>query len=162
MKSFYLIFCVLISFFAANSAGAQEQLKLESLSDEGTFRVEMIWIPDDIGSDNTFSIRFIEPETNLEIEDIEYSLVLSQGDSGIQELRRVDQTATQQKIRFAEQGSYNIMIDDIDGLGEGASFSIQVTPEFPAGTVAIIGAGIAAMLISARRNRNDLFRLGTR
>jgi hypothetical protein len=153
---------MLILFPAPLSVIAQEQLKLESLSEEGTFRVEMIWIPDEIGSDNTFSIHFIEPETGLEIEEIEYDLILVRGESGTQELHLIEQTATQQKLRFDEPGPYTIRIDDIDGLGEGASFSIQVTPEFQSGTLYIVGTAMLATLFLASRNSNSLFRLRTK
>jgi hypothetical protein len=105
---------------AAQTASAQQQqpppIMLEALSDQGTFRVEMAWTPADIGAGNTFSIRFIEPETNIELEDIRYDILLSRGDNTVQQLRKVDQTSLQQKFRFEEPGTYRIMINDIDGL----------------------------------------------
>jgi hypothetical protein len=154
---------------AAQTASAQQQqqqpppIMLEALSNQGTFRVEMAWTPADIGADNTFGIRFIEPETNIELEDIRYDILLSSGDNIVQQLRRVDQTSLQQKFRFEEPGTYRIMINDIDGLDETVTIPIEVTPEFPAGAAALTAAttiGAAILFFSAKRNsNNNLFRL---
>lgn len=151
---------------AAQTASAQQQppIMLEALSDQGTFRVEVTWTPADIGADNTFGIRIIEPETNIELEDIRYDILLSRGDNTVQQLRRIDQTSLQQKFRFEEPGTYRIMINDIDGLDETVTIPIKVTPEFPAGAAALTAAttiGAAAILFFAakRINNNNLFRL---
>jgi hypothetical protein len=151
---------------AAQTASAQQQqpppIMLEALSDQGTFRVEMAWTPADIGADNTFGIRFIEPETNIELEDIRYDILLSSGDNTAQQLHRVDQASLQQKFRFEEPGTYRIMINDIDGLDETVTIPIEVTPEFPAGAAALTAAttiGAAILFFAARRsNNNNLFR----
>jgi hypothetical protein len=148
---------VLISILPAGHTAAQQQIQLETLTEEGTFIVEIIWTPDDIGRDNTFSIRFIEPETSTEMVDMKYNIIVYE-ESGSQQLRRVDQTATEQRFSFEQAGSYTIRIDDIDGLGEGASFPIQVTPEFPAGIIGAVAGLMGAIAILARRNSNNLFR----
>jgi hypothetical protein len=152
---------------AAQTASAQRQqpppIMLEALSDQGTFRVEVAWTPADIGADNTFGIRFIEPETNIELEDIRYDILLFRGDNTVQQLRRIDQTSLQQKFRFEESGMYRIMINDIDGLDETVTIPIKVTPEFPAGAAALTAAttiGSAILFFAAKRsNNNNLFRL---
>jgi hypothetical protein len=159
----------LLLLLAAQTASAQQQqqppspIMLEALSDQGTFRVEMAWTPADIGADNTFGIRFIEPETNIELEDIRYDILLSSGDNTAQQLHRVDQASLQQKFRFEEPGTYRIMINDIDGLDETVTIPIEVTPEFPAGAAALTAAttiGAAILFFAARRsNNNNLFRL---
>jgi len=147
----------MIVLVTLNSAGAQEQIQLEANTDQGTFIVEMLWTPNDIGRDNAFLIRFIEPETGAEMEDMKYDLLVLQGENGVQKLRRVDQIATQQVFRFDEPGAYTIKIDDIDGLGEGAAFSINVIPEFPGGALSV-GAAIGAAIVAGRRYSYDLFR----
>jgi multidrug efflux pump subunit AcrA (membrane-fusion protein) len=155
------------TLLAAQTASAQQQplspIMLEALSDQGTFRVEMAWTPADIGAGNIFGIRFIEPETNIELEDIRYDILLSRGDNTVQQLRKVDQTSLQQKFRFEEPGTYRIMINDIDGLDETVTIPIEVTPEFPAGAAALTTAttiGAAILFFAARRsNNNNLFRL---
>lgn len=152
---------------AAQTASAQQQqpppIMLEALSDQGTFRVEVAWTPADIGADNTFGIRFIEPETNIELEDIRYDILLFRGDNTVQQLRRIDQTSLQQKFRFEEPGTYRIMINDIDGLDESVTIPIEVTPEFPAGAAGLTAAttiGSAILFFAAKRNsNNNLFRL---
>lgn len=152
---------------AAQTASAQQQqpppIMVEALSDQGTFRVEVAWTPADIGADNTFGIRFIEPETNIELEDIRYDILLFRGDNTVQQLRRIDQTSLQQKFRFEEPGTYRIMINDIDGLDESVTIPIEVTPEFPAGAAALTAAttiGSAILFFAAKRNsNNNLFRL---
>lgn len=138
-------------------AAAQEQISLEALSDQGTFIVEIIWIPDDIGRDNTFSISFIESVTSTQMEEMKYNIIVYDED-GSQQLRRVDQTASEQRFSFEEPGSYTIRIDDIDGLGESASFPIQVTPEFPAGMLGVVAGLMGAIAVLAHRNSNNLFR----
>jgi hypothetical protein len=151
---------------AAQTASAQQQqpppIMLEAMSDQGTFRVEVVWTPADIGVDNTFGIRFIEPETNIELEDIRYDILLFRGDDTVQQLRRVDQASLQQKFRFEEPGTYRIMINDIDRLDETVTIPIEVTPEFPAGAAALAAAmtiSAAILFFAARRNSNNLFRL---
>lgn len=155
MRSAILAFALLASLLAGTQAAAQEQIMLEAASDQGTFTVEITWTPDDIGSANAFDIRFIEPETGEEIEDVVYDFSIYSGDER-QVLRR-DQTATRQEFAFGEPGSYEIRIDDIEGLGERAAVPIQVTPEFPAGALALAAALGAAVLAAARHN--NLFRL---
>lgn len=156
---------------AAQTASAQQQqqqqlppIMLEALSNQGTFRVEVAWTPADIGADNTFGIHFIEPETNIELEDIRYDILLFRGDNTVQQLRRVDQTSLQQKFRFEEPGTYRIMINDIDGLDETVTIPIEVTPEFPAGAAALtaamtIGSAILLFFAAKRNSNNNLFRL---
>jgi hypothetical protein len=154
---------------AAQTAIAQQQpppppIMLEALSDQGTFRVEVAWTSADIGADNTFGIRFIEPETNIELEDIRYDILLFRGDNTVQQLSRIDQTSLQQKFRFEEPGTYRIMINDIDGLDETVTIPIEVTPEFPTGAAALtaattIGSAILLFFAAKRSNNNNLFRL---
>lgn len=156
MRSAILAFALLSSFLASTQAAAQEQIVLEAASDQGTFTVEIAWTPGDIGSANAFDMRFIEPETGVEIEDILYDFsVYKDGD---REVLRRDQTATTQEFTFDEQGPYEIRIDDIEGLGEGVEISIQVTPEFPFGALVVVAGALGAAVLFARRNSNNLFR----
>ncbi|MGI0049014.1 MAG: DUF6941 family protein [Nitrososphaera sp.] len=156
MRNIILAFALLSSLLACTQASAQEQIVLEAASDQSTFMVEITWTPDDIGNANAFDIRFIEPETGEEIEDIKYDFSIYSGDNR-EELRR-DQTATRQEFTFDEQGSYEIRIDDIEGLGERVTIPIQVTPEFPLGALALIASAFGAAVLIARHNSNNLFR----
>lgn len=155
MRSAILAFALLSSLLASTQAAAQGQIVLEAPSDQGTFVVEITWTPDDIGSANAFDIRFIEPETEEEIEDVVYDFsIYNEGD---REMLRRDQTLTRQEFTFDEPGSYEIRIDNIEGLGEHIAMPIQVTPEFPLGVIALIAATIGAVVLIARRNSNNLF-----
>ncbi|MGH9991999.1 MAG: hypothetical protein ACREAZ_05050, partial [Nitrososphaera sp.] len=103
MKRFVAIAVSLAPLLVAtNSAGGQEQIRLEATTDQGTFLIEMMWTPNEIGRDNSFLIRFVEPETGAEMEDMKYNLLVLQGENSVQKLRRVDQIATQQVFRFDE------------------------------------------------------------
>ena len=147
---------ILACVFLIATAVAQEQTKLNVPSDQGTFQIEVIWTPNELGRDHTFSLTFIEPETKSELEDIQYDLVVLQGDDQI--LRRVDQVTTEQKVRFDEVGPHTILIKDIEGLGEDASFTIEVTPEFPSILPIIVVLAIGIVVGVARLNNTNLFR----
>jgi hypothetical protein len=135
---------------------AQESIRMETTSEQGTFLIEVDWIPGDIGSDNIFSIRFIEPETGLELEDIQYDLVVTK-EGGEQTLRRVDQVSLEQRIRFAHPGPYTVAIEDIEGLGEDASLSFEVTPEFPLSVVVPLSVAAFIAILALQRGNNSLF-----
>jgi hypothetical protein len=137
---------------------AQEQIRLEAVTDQGTFKVEIMWIPNDIGSANTFDIRFIDPDTGSEIEDIKYDISIYRDDDE-PEIQRLDQISTFQEFSFAEQGSYEIRIDDIEDLGERVTIPIQVTPEFRFELFLFSAAALCiAVIVAVRRNDNNLFR----
>ncbi len=95
---------------------AQEQIRLEALSDGGTFKVEILWIPNDIGNVNKFEIHFFDPDTGSEIEDIKYDISIYKDDRP--QIQRLDQVSISQEFFFEDAGSYEISIDDIEDLGE--------------------------------------------
>lgn len=127
-------------------AFAQEQIMLEAPSDQSTFLVEIGWTPADIGAENTFEIRFIEPETGKKVEDVVYDFAIAQAGNTV--LERTDQTSNTQQVAFSVAGPYTIIVDNIDGLGEGASFPVQVTPEFQ---VAWVLPGALAAIFALRK-----------
>jgi hypothetical protein len=139
---------------------AQEQISLEAVSDQSTFRVQITWTPSNIGSPNRFDIRFIDPDTGSEIEDIKYDISIYSGDDedSSPEMQRLDQMSTYQEFSFEEQGFYEIRIDDIDDLDEGVTIPIQVTPEFRLGLFLFSAAALSIAVIAARHNANNLFR----
>lgn len=160
MLNAILAFALISSLLPFIPVTAQEEIVLEAASDQGTFTVKIIWTPSDIGSANAFDIRFIEPETGVEIEDVIYDFsVYREGD---REVLRREQIATRQEYTFDEQGPYEIRIDDIEGLGEGVVVPIQVTPEFPIGALVVVAGALGAAVLLARRNNNNLFRLHDR
>ena len=158
MKFISIYILVLAAVLGAESANAQQEIVMEETSDQGTFLVSIEWEPNDIGRDNTFSITFIESVTGTVMEDIRYDFRVVQGEGGEQILRRVDQVSSEQRFSFGETGPHTILIEDIEGLGENASFTFQVTPEFPA--IFGIAAGVAAAIGVAvtRLTGTNLFR----
>lgn len=139
------------------STSAQEQIRLEAVTDQGTFKVEIIWISNDIGSANTFEIHFFDPDTGSEIEDITYNISIYRDDKP--EIQRLDQTSIFQEFFFEEMGSYEMRIDDIEGLGERAIVPIQVTPEFQLEVFVLPAAVVLSIaILAARANGNNLFR----
>ena len=138
------------------SASAQEQTILETDSEHGTFHIEVLWTPNDLGRDHTFTLAFIEPETKAVLEDIQYDFVVLQGDD--QTLSRVDQISTEQKVRFSEVGPHTIVIEDIEGLGENALLTIEVTPEFPLMLPIVVALAIGIAAGIARLSGTNLFK----
>jgi hypothetical protein len=155
LKLFLPLVCVAI--FWINCAYAQEQTKFETTSDERTFRIEINWIPAELGRENTFEITFIEPETGIKLEDIKYTFSVKDSETEQQIIRKVDQVSTEQQVRFDKVGPYTLMIQDIEGLGENAELQVEVTPEFPPlPTLAITSIAIIAVIL-IRRNGKYLF-----
>jgi hypothetical protein len=140
---------------AFQPTSAQEQIGLEAVTDQGTFKVEIIWISNDIGSANTFEIHFIDPDTGREIEDIKYDISIYRDDKP--EIQRLDQTSIFQEFFFEEVGSYEMRIDDIEDLGERAIVPIQVTPEFQLKVFVLFAAAVGIAMLAARANGNNLF-----
>ncbi|MDP8889088.1 MAG: hypothetical protein M3M89_05615 [Thermoproteota archaeon] len=137
---------------------AQEQIRLEAVSDQGTFKVEIMWTSNDIGSANKFEIHFVDPDTGSEIEDVKYDISIYRNAS--HEIQRLDQTSIFQEFSFEEVGSYEIRIDDIEDLGERAIIPIQVTPEFQLKVFVLAAAAALSIGVLAARtsNGNNLFR----
>jgi hypothetical protein len=135
---------------------AQEQIRIEAVTDQGTFKVEIMWTSNDIGSPNIFGIHFIDPETGSEIEDIKYDISIYRDD--MPEIQRFDQISAFQEFFFEEVGSYEIRIDDIEDLGERATVPIQVTPEFQPKLFVLSTAALSIAMFAARANGNNLFR----
>ncbi len=136
---------------------AQEQIRLEAFSDQGTFKVEIIWTSNDIGSANEFEIHFVDPDSGSEIEDVKYDISIYRDASP--EIQRLDQTSIFQEFFFEEVGSYEIRIDDIEDLGERAIIPIQVTPEFQLNVLVPAAVALSIGVLAARAtNGNNLFR----
>jgi hypothetical protein len=155
----FLSLALLSSILAFQPIYAQEQIRLEAVTDQGTFKVEIMWISNDIGSANMFEIHFVDPDTGSEIQDIKYDISIYRDDEP--EIQRLDQTSIFQEFFFEEMGSYEMRIDDIEGLGERAIVPIQVTPEFQLKGFVLPAAAAAALgiaMLAARANGNNLFR----
>lgn len=145
--------CLLTS----SPVAAQEQIKLEAVTEQGTFKVEIFWTPDDIGRPNLFELHFFDPTTGIEIEETKYDISINKDD--ISEVERLDQISALQEFSFREQGSYQVRIENIEDLGEGVTIPIQVTPEFHTyNLIVFVSVCVAASALVGRINTNNLFR----
>ena len=136
---------------------AQEQTRLEAITDQGTFKVQIIWTSNTIGAANMFEIHFIDSDTESEIEDVKYDISIYRDDRP--EIQRLDQISIFQEFFFEDVGSYEVRIDDIEDLGERATIPIKVTPEFGLKTILLAAAILGIVVVSAiRSNNNNLFR----
>jgi hypothetical protein len=61
-------------------ASAEEHIPLETVTDQGKFKVKVIWTPNTIGGENMFEIHFIDPDTGSEIEYIKYDISVYRDD----------------------------------------------------------------------------------
>lgn len=153
---------LLLSYSNKATAVAQDLIKLQAPSDNGTFLVEINWTTNKIGQLNRFDIHFIDPETRTEIEDVKYDISVY-NENGKLELQRANQMTTQQELSFGSPGSYIIKINDIDGLGENATIPLQATPEFSFDgeeltmIITLAATIIGAAILVARQNCNSLF-----
>lgn len=129
---------MLAALLLVQSAAAQATI--ESTSDQGTFLVRISLLPDQL-QDNTIAVTFIDPETRKEIQDVVYDFAIY-SDGGTL-VSKTAQTAIVQKVSFEGEGSYRIAISNIEGLGEGATFDVRVTPEFPVGAMVAVAAVMA-------------------
>jgi hypothetical protein len=155
--SLILSLALFSSILTLQQVTAQEQIRLEALTDEGTFQVEILWMPNEIGNKNKFEIHFFDPDTGSEIEDIKYDISIYR-DYRL-EIQRLDQVSISQDFFFEDAGSYEISIDDIEDLGERVIIPIQVTPEFqPQMFVLSAVAALGLAVLAASSNSNNLFR----
>ncbi len=142
---------------------AYAQATLEAQSDQGTFTIQLEWTnaataannatagssrPPEVGlGTSEFSVSFRDAETGKEIEDVSYSLLVD-GDTQASSL---SSSGSPHSVTFDAMGSHTITVADIDGLGESAVFSINVTPEFPSVPAAAIAAAAFAGMAACRR-----------
>jgi len=152
-----LSFAVFLIIPTFQPISAQEQIRLRAVTDQGTFRVELIWTPNDISRANAFEIHFIDPDTGIEIEDVKYDISIYR--DGRPEISRPDQVSTFQEVSFEEAGAYEIRIEDIEDLGEEVIVPIQVTPEFQPEVLLLLIASFGIAMLAARAaGGNNLFR----
>lgn len=147
-----LLFCT--SVFKLVSG--QEQIRLEALTDQGTFKVQIMWTSNEIGRANVFEVHFIDPDTGNEIEAVKYDISIYREVK--LEVQRLDQTSIFQEFYFEDMGAYEIRIDDVEDLGERATIPIQVTPEFGIDVFILSAAALGIGMLAVWGNSNDLFR----
>ena len=137
-------------------ASAKEHILLETVTDQGTFKVKVIWTPNTIGGENMFEIHFIDPDTGSEIEYVKYDISVYRDDKV--EVQQLDQVSMFQEFFFEDEGSYVIRIEDIDDLGERATIPIQVTPEFGLDVFILSASALGIGMFAAWIYGKNLFR----
>ncbi|HEX2107008.1 MAG TPA: hypothetical protein VHF28_04680 [Nitrososphaera sp.] len=154
--SVILFLALLSGTFIFQLVSAQEQIRLEGLTDKGTFKIQLFWTSNEVGSPNVFEVRFIDPATGNEIEHVKYDISIY--NQGKLEIERSDQISTFQEFYFEDVGSYEVRIDDVEDLGERVAIPIQVTAEFGTSMFVLILAGTGVGMLVVWRNSNNLFR----
>lgn len=127
----------------------EEPIILEGKSTTGKFLVHINWSSNNIGEENAFSIE-ITDDTGKKL-DATYDIMLYKDGTHLDETHRAGQTAAEQHYIFDEPGNYTLRIENINGESETVDIPIQVTPEFPTGALALLGAVFGGAILAGRR-----------
>jgi hypothetical protein len=166
---FFLIAVLLAAIFSITTAAAyaQESGMVQTTS-KGTLdvRLEPTWSE---GGQASFNVSFLNPGTNTLHQHQDYDFKILRGgqvvfsaanQTGQSILHNVEGTLTV-PYTFQENGDYSVQVD-LAGTGIGptiptdeeATFSIAVTPEFPAGLlVAALAALMTTAIVLAQRRK---------
>lgn len=116
------------------------------------FRAQISWIPNTIGSENTFGIRFLNSSSGEELQNVVYDVMLFNEGNHLSESHRSNQHAASQKYVFSEPGFYTLKIDNIGNTSSSIDLPMQVVPEFSseASAMILVGGLLAILLLIAR------------
>ena len=119
---------------------------------QSSFRAQISWIPNAIGSENTFGIRFLNPSSGEELHNVVYDVMLFNEGNHLSESHRSNQQAASQKYVFAEPGFYTLKIDNIGNTSSSIDLPMQVVPEFSseASAMILVGGLLAILLLITR------------
>jgi hypothetical protein len=119
---------------------------------QSTFNAQISWIPNAIGSENTFGIRFLNSSSGEELQNIVYDVMLFNEGNHLSESHRSNQHAASQKYVFSEPGFYTLKIDNIGNTSSSIDLPMQVVPEFSseASAMILLGGLLAILLLMAR------------
>ena len=119
---------------------------------QSSFKAQISWIPNAIGSENTFGIRFLNPSSGEELHNVVYDVMLFNEGNHLSESHRSNQQAASQKYVFAEPGFYTLKIDNIGNTSSSIDLPMQVVPEFSsdASAMILVGGLLAILLLMAR------------
>ncbi len=117
-----------------------------------SFRARISWIPNTIGSENTFGIRFLNSSSGEELQNVVYDVMLFNEGNHLSESHRSNQHAASQKYIFSEPGFYTLKFDNIGNTSSSIDLPMQVVPEFSseASTMILVGGLLAILLLMAR------------
>jgi hypothetical protein len=119
---------------------------------QSSFNAQISWIPNAIGSENTFGIRFLNSSSGEELQNIVYDVMLFNEGNHLSESHRSNQHAASQKYVFSEPGFYTLKIDNIGNTSSSIDLPMQVVPEFSseASAMILVGGLLAVLLLIAR------------
>jgi hypothetical protein len=131
-----------ILFEATSRSGGDKGLN------QGSFKAQISWTPNAIGSENTFGIKFLNPSSGEELQDVMYDVMLFNEGNHLSESHRSDQQAASQKYTFPEPGFYTLRIDNIGNTTASIDLPMQVIPEFSgAASATALTAGLLATIL---------------
>ncbi len=121
-------------------------------SNQSSFKAQISWIPNAIGIENTFGIRFLNSSSGEELQNIVYDVMLFNEGNHLSESHRSNQHAARQKYVFSEPGFYTLKIDNIGNTTSSIDLPMQVVPEFSseASAMILVAGLLAALLLMAR------------
>ena len=119
---------------------------------QGSIKAQIAWIPNAIGSENTFSIKFLNTSSGDELQNVTYDIMLFNEENHLSESHRSNQQAASQRYVFPESGLYTLKIDNIGNTTAEINLPIQVVPEFAGGgpATAIIAGLLILILLLVR------------
>ena len=123
-----------------------------SVGDKGlnqsSFKAQISWTPNAIGSENTFGIKFLNSSSGEELQDVMYDVMLFNEGNHLSESHRSDQQAASQRYIFPEPGFYTLRIDNIGNSTASIDLPMQVIPEFSgAASATALTAGLLATIL---------------
>jgi hypothetical protein len=119
---------------------------------QSSFNARISWIPNAIGSENTFGIRFLNSSSGEELQNVVYDVMLFNEGNHLSESHRSNQHAANQKYVFSEPGFYTLKIDNIGNTSSSIDLPMHVVPEFSseASAMILVGGLLAILLLIAR------------
>ncbi|MDQ3838139.1 MAG: hypothetical protein M3297_02610 [Thermoproteota archaeon] len=119
---------------------------------QSSFRAQISWTPNAIGSENTFGIKFLNSSSGEELQNIAYDVMMFNEGNHLSETHRLNQQAASQKYIFAEPGFYTLRIDNIGNTSSSIDLPIHVVPEFSSGaSTMILVAGLLCFVLFIAR-----------
>jgi hypothetical protein len=116
--------------------------------DQSSFKAQISWTPNAIGSENTFGIKFLNSSSGEELQDVMYDVMLFNEGNHLSESHRSDQQAASQRYIFPEPGFYTLRIDNIGNTTASIDLPMQVIPEFSgAASATALTAGLLATIL---------------
>ena len=124
----------------------------DSSLNQSSFKAQISWVPNAIGSENSFGIRFLNSSSGEELQNIIYDVMLFNEGNHLSESHRSNQHAASQKYVFSEPGFYTLKIDNIGNTSSSIDLPMQVVPEFSseASAMILVGGLLAILLLIAR------------